>query len=556
MRLVIFLIFVITLYQTNLYSKTIDNDEFNPKYLSKYFSGLVSQDNQDYEKSLKFFDSSKILIDEHDIFFKEYIFSLVLNDKVSNAINRIKLSDKQKKNNFFEGNLILVLDSIKEKKFKNADIYLKELKKFSEDGTYEFIIYKSLKSYNDVFLTNKFEKNAGYGKIGEINDVFQNCYLNNQNTKVYFENLLNSPDGDYERYKFFYLKYLIKEKNFLIADQIADTIDPLNSSLLLMQAKSWLDNKKHEKFSEYFSCNNETDILSEFFFLISNLYSSDENYKYSEFYLKISYYLNSRFYFNIALEVDNHFVNKSFDKSSKALENILDIDGVYKWYKVRKKSQIISILQGQKQSQNFIEKNFKKINQPSLKMYFDMGNIHKRFGNYKKSVYYYSLAISKIQNNKINAVDILYRRGGSYERMGDYENSDKDLLNALKIEPEEPYILNYLAYSWLERNKNIQKAMEMLETAYSIKENDPYIIDSIGWAYYMTEDYINAEKFIQQAVILMPDDPIVNDHYADILWKLNRKIQARYFWGYVLTLDDSDEKMKKSVSEKIVNGLI
>ena len=140
--------------------------------------------------------------------------------------------------------------------------------------------------------------------------------------------------------------------------------------------------------------------------------------------------------------------------------------------------------------------------------------------------------------------------------MGDYENSDKDLLNALKIEPEEPYILNYLAYSWLERNKNIQKAMEMLETAYSIKENDPYIIDSIGWAYYMTEDYINAEKFIQQAVILMPDDPIVNDHYADILWKLNRKIQARYFWGYVLTLDDSDEKMKKSVSEKIVNGLI
>ena len=72
----------------------------------------------------------------------------------------------------------------------------------------------------------------------------------------------------------------------------------------------------------------------------------------------------------------------------------------------------------------------------------------------------------------------------------------------------------------------------------------------------MTEDYINAEKFIQQAVILMPDDPIVNDHYADILWKLNRKIQARYFWGYVLTLDDSDEKMKKSVSEKIVNGLI
>ena len=95
----------------------------------------------------------------------------------------------------------------------------------------------------------------------------------------------------------------------------------------------------------------------------------------------------------------------------------------------------------------------------------------------------------------------------------------------------------------------------MLETAYSLKSNDPYIIDSIGWAYYLTNDYIKAEKFLKRAVELMPDDSIVNDHYGDILWKLNRKIQARYFWSNVLKMEDVDEEMLNKINKKIIEGL-
>ena len=109
-----------------------------------------------------------------------------------------------------------------------------------------------------------------------------------------------------------------------------------------------------------------------------------------------------------------------------------------------------------------------------------------------------------------------------------------DLQSSLEIDPDDAYVLNYLAYSWLERNYKIDKAIEMLEIAYSLESDDPYIIDSIGWAYFLIKDYIKAEKFLIRAVQLMPDDPIVNDHYGDVLWKLNRKIQARYFWSNVL----------------------
>ena len=116
-------------------------------------------------------------------------------------------------------------------------------------------------------------------------------------------------------------------------------------------------------------------------------------------------------------------------------------------------------------------------------------------------------------------------------------------------------MLNYLAYSWLEREYKIDLALQMLEKAYAKRNNDPYIIDSVGWAYYLIDDYVKAENFLKRAVELMPEDPIVNDHYGDILWMLDRKIQARYFWKNVLNLEETDDEMKKSIKNKLIEGL-
>jgi len=112
-----------------------------------------------------------------------------------------------------------------------------------------------------------------------------------------------------------------------------------------------------------------------------------------------------------------------------------------------------------------------------------------------------------------------------------------------------------LAYSWLEREYKIDIALEMLEKAYAARSNDPYIIDSIGWAYFLVNQYEKAENFLKRAVELMPQDPTVNDHYGDILWKLDRKIQARYFWLSVLNLEEAEDEMKKNIQEKLIDGL-
>ena len=151
--------------------------------------------------------------------------------------------------------------------------------------------------------------------------------------------------------------------------------------------------------------------------------------------------------------------------------------------------------------------------------------------------------------------DLFYRRGASNERMGNYEEADRDMLLSLEIDPDDAYVLNYLAYSWLERDYKIEEAIEMLKKAYSLTENDPYITDSIGWAYYLTEDYVKAETYLKRAVELMPDDAIVIDHYGDILWKLGRKIQAIYFWKSASKMEDVDEEMLKKINSKLIKGL-
>ena len=252
---------------------------------------------------------------------------------------------------------------------------------------------------------------------------------------------------------------------------------------------------------------------------------------------------------------ENYYLNKDYKKVERTLEYFNEKDDLYYWFKIKKQAQIISKELNDKEALNFINKNFKRMDSPSIKIIFDLANFNKASKKYKEAITYYDQIISMIEPSSYNYANILYRRGSSYERLGNYIKSDKDFLKSLEINPNDVYVLNYLAYSWLEREYKIDTAIQMLEKAYAEKSNDPYIIDSIGWAYYLTNDFLKAEIFLKRAVELMPYDPIVNDHYGDILWKLNRKIQARYFWTSVLDLKETEEKMKKNINIKLIKGL-
>ena len=551
----IYLFIIFLLYQTSSFSKISDVNKFDQKNLSNYFSAVLSINNNDAKNSLKFLENSKILNDRHEEHFKNYIKSLVANEKVDLAIKKIKYS--QNNYSFLEREVILLVDNLINKNLEKSSLNLEKIESLIDpDDRYHIILSKVLKNYLEVFKNNNIEsyKNNDFAELDEISLAFLSCYFDLKNTDKRFEEFIEY-DGSSSRYIYFYLDYLIEQNKINKIDQVLQNINQLNKPLLIAQSVKWIEEKNYNKLNNLFSCKNEKDIIAEFFYLIANLYSSQGLFKESNFYIILAKYLNPKFTLNSTLLIENYMDTKKYKLVKNELSNIEKDNVIYNWFKVKKNASIIQETKNDDSALKFIKKEYRKIQNPSNKILFDMANILRNFQDYEGAIEIYSNLIQYSNYSAEEYADLLYKRGTSYERKKDFLKADEDLIESLKIDPDEPYVLNYLGYSWLERSYKIPEAMDMLKEAYSLRENDPYITDSIGWAYYLIEDFVNAKKYLEKAVKLMPYDPIVNDHYGDVLWRLNKKVQARYFWNGVLKLEDTEEELKKEIEKKLVFGL-
>ena len=551
----IYLFIIFLLYQTSSFSKISDVNKFNQKNLSNYFSAVLSINNNDAKNSLKFLENSKILNNRHEEHFKNYIKSLVANEKVDLAIKKIKYS--QNNYSFLEREVILLVDNLINKNLEKSSLNLEKIESLIDpDDRYHIILSKVLKNYLEVFKSNNIKsyKNNNFAELDDISLAFLSCYFDLKNTDKRFEEFINY-DGSSSRYIYFYLDYLIEQNKINKIDQVLQNINQLNKPLLIAQSVKWIEEKNYNKLNNLFSCKNEKDIIAEFFYLIANLYSSQGLYKESNFYIILAKYLNPNFTLNLTLLIENYMDTKKYKLVKNELSNIEKDNVIYNWFKVKKNASIIQETKNDDSALKFIKKEYRKIQNPSNKILFDMANILRNFQDYEGAIEIYSNLIRYPNYSAEEYADLLYKRGTSYERKKDFLKADEDLIESLKIDPDEPYVLNYLGYSWLERSYKIPEAMDMLKEAYSLRENDPYITDSIGWAYYLIEDFVNAKKYLEKAVKLMPYDPIVNDHYGDVLWRLNKKVQARYFWNGVLKLEDTEEELKKEIEKKLVFGL-
>jgi len=288
---------------------------------------------------------------------------------------------------------------------------------------------------------------------------------------------------------------------------------------------------------------------------MANIYSTEKNYRLSNFYLKISLFLNSKFTPNKILLAENFYYQKKYEPSKEIYISLKSIGSVYSWYASRSLAIILSETEGQEYSTSNLKNEFNLLSNPNFEHYYDLANFFKENEYYEESIKYYSLALKNIKQDHFLFPKILDRRGTSYERLGEWENSEKDLIESLKISPDQAHVLNYLAYTWIDKGINLDRGLEMLKKANKLRENDGYIIDSLGWAYYAKKNYIEAKFFLQQAVELLPLDPIINDHYADALWMLNKNIQARHVWNNILKLDSAEQKLKDIIKKKLIFGI-
>jgi tetratricopeptide (TPR) repeat protein len=149
---------------------------------------------------------------------------------------------------------------------------------------------------------------------------------------------------------------------------------------------------------------------------------------------------------------------------------------------------------------------------------------------------------------------IFYFRGICNERAKKWAQAEADLKQALKLFPDQPHVLNYLGYSWIDQGIHLDEGMNMIRRAVEQRPDDGYIVDSLGWAYYRLGNYDEAVKNLERAVELKPDDPTINDHLGDIYWKVGRTLEARFQWAHARDLKPDPDDLEK-IKKKLVSGL-
>jgi tetratricopeptide (TPR) repeat protein len=183
-----------------------------------------------------------------------------------------------------------------------------------------------------------------------------------------------------------------------------------------------------------------------------------------------------------------------------------------------------------------------------------LGAIMRGHKRYDEAINYYNRAIASIQKPEAKHWAFYYSRGTSFERVKRWPQAEADLQMALKLAPEQPTVLNYLGYSWVDQGKNLKQGMALIEKAVRLKPDDGYIVDSLGWAHFRRGNFAEAAKWLERAVELRPEDPVLNDHLGDAFWRVGREREARFQWQQSLQLKPEPDDAEK-INKKLTGGL-
>lgn len=184
-----------------------------------------------------------------------------------------------------------------------------------------------------------------------------------------------------------------------------------------------------------------------------------------------------------------------------------------------------------------------------------LADLHRDLKDWPEAARHYGRAVDRLRNFENRHWSLFYARGIAYEQSKQWEEAEADLLKALELRPDHPQVLNYLAYSWVDRDVNLEAAKEMLVKAVSLRPRDGYIVDSLGWLYYRLGEFDDAVLQLEKAVSLQAADPTISDHLADAYWRVGREDEARYQWQRALWLEPADDQIPL-IEEKLKSGLV
>ena len=549
-------LFVITFLFTS-HAKSLDKFDRADR-VSDYFAGILSFNENEYDESYKFFRKLDGLESSHPDYSAKYLYSLVNSGNFREAFNYSKKLERQNVN-IFESRLVLGIYYLKYSKLDLAKENFQKAKETKRSVLNDYVT-NSLNNWSNLKSSNLSNALIEIKKIDErfenlkkIQNIFLNCYFDSPNTENLYKELISNKKTDFSRYNYFYASFMANSGKTNEAKQIVNSaLKSYPRNLKLNQFKADLNENKNMSI---FNCKNEAHVSAEILYITANALSSQSIYTLSNFYLNLAKFLNEDFHSYDTLLAENFYKIENFKEAKKIYNSLSKKGEAYSWYSAKQLARIYLQEEEKEKAIKIISDTYDNLINKEIYETFDYAEFLKNNERFKDSIKFYSEIISKVKNNHPLYAEATDGRGVAYERIGEWENAEKDLLASLKANPDQAYVINYLAYSWIEQGVKIEQSLSMLEKANKLRSNDPYIIDSLGWALFKLKRFKESKKYLQLAVRLMPGDPIVNDHYGDVLWKNGNEIQARYYWNYVLNLEKAEDELKKVIEEKLTKGL-
>ncbi len=558
--LIILLLFIVN--NSDLNANILDNKKAlikNSNYFSNYLSGNISLQKNDSLKASSFFGNIENLGHYHSEFNLRYVETLVNNGKIDEAYIFIKKLDKSYQS-LYPFNFVLFVHDFKKGRYSKLKNYISSQKQNLNDplliDLYQFLdLWADIPSKNIRDINEKINLlNSSFKNISLTQKILINLYLDNQkNIELDFEEIANKKELG--RYNYFYLSYYLEKNNKdKISEIINQNLDIRSENLLFKQLFLDVVENKFHKIDRFYKRKNINHGLAELFYLFANFYQNYQQVQISNFYLNLSEYLNPNFLSNKILKIENLVLLKNFEELEKEIQVIEQLGNEFYWYANFTRLRFLTNSNSDKQInllENFLTKNDSFVSEK----YFELANFLKNNKNYIKSIALYEKSIELKNDKKNSDWNYYYNLAISQERAGDWDNAEKNFYKALKISPKEAEVLNYLAYSWLEKKINLDKAKEMLVEAVSISKGQGYILDSLGWAYFLLKDFDKAEELLQIAYEKEPSEAVIYDHYGDVLWTNGKEIQARYVWQNAVKLKNIENDLKETIIKKIIFGL-
>jgi tetratricopeptide (TPR) repeat protein len=517
--LVIFLVLLITgslllrkYYQSvpvpSIFTATEKGEE-NKSMISNYLSGTVAQQTGDTRSAIKYFEAALLKDPENpEIIKRLYVLSL-FNGEYETAIRHAKRVQQ--------------IDIKNQTKPEDIDSIAYLLIALSEFGTKDKVLIPSIL---EPLLNVKKEKRTHLDGV-VIPMVLAWSYVVQED----YTNAFKVIDGITTEYMLSVFSY-----NRALINDLA------HNKTILYEGKNYTLEEKSKKF------------LADIFFEMGQFSLQNKNLNEAVIYLRLARYLDSKSY----------KLKRMLGVTFEAMGKLEDAVSIYR--EVPESSEnygdtLLSIaLAEYRLGEN--EKSIKSLQKlQSMKGFeyqaaFGMGSIKMAENKHEEAIKYFETAKAKIEKETPDNWNLYFNLGVSYEKLGDWDKAEANLKKSVELYPQNPESLNYLAYSWLIRNKNIKQARAMLEAAVIKSGGAPHILDSYGWALYKLGFFKEAIPFLEQATSAMPYSVVINDHLGDAYWKVGRKREAKYQWQKALDVFEKDTDITPEVSKEFIQHKI